>query len=220
MGRSALRGSPGDLEEDSTADCAASANRLLFPLITKELPIKSLVFLLVVAALVGTIVAGCGGDGGDASAGDGSKAYDVEASTTMTTASITKAQFVKRVNQICRQAWVVVLDNWDEYSATQDRKLSQRERFEEAVQLSLLAGIDFHIFDEIRQLGAPRGEEGTVEEMIGPFQAAVELGWKKRWTAHSVAEVTPHFKVYNQRAGQYGFDDCLVDESHIKPIEA
>lgn len=138
----------------------------------------------------------------------------------MTTASITKAEFVKRVNEICREAWVVVLDNWNDYTATQDRKLSEKKRFEEAVQLSLLAGIDFHIFDEIINLGAPRSEERAIEEMIGPFQAAVELGWKKRWRAHSVAEVTPHFQEYNQRARQYGLDDCLVDESHMRAIEA
>jgi hypothetical protein len=185
--------------------------------ITKRLSIKSF-FLVAVAAVATALVLGCGGDDGDAS--DGDQTYDPEASTTVSTASITKAQFVKQVNKLCREAWVVVLDNWEVYTGTQDPKLNERKRFEEAVQLSLLAGVDFHIFDEIRQLGAPAGEERAIEEIIGPFQIAVELGWKNRWRAHSVVEIIPQFEDYNKRARRYGLDDCLVDETHIAPIEA
>jgi hypothetical protein len=163
------------------------------------------------------LASGCGGN--DSNGGASTQAYDPEASTTLTTAAIGKAQFVKRANELCRRAWVEIRENWDEYSSTQDPKLSEKKRFEEAVQLSLLAGLDFHIFDEIRSLGAPRGEEQAVEKIIGPFQIAVELGWKNRWHAHSVAEVTPNFQEYNERARSYGLDACLVDEAHIGPLE-
>jgi hypothetical protein len=177
------------------------------------------VFLFAVVAVVAAAGVGCGGDDGDASAGGG-QGYDPEASTTMTTASLTKAQFVKQLNKICREAWTTVTGNWDEYTSTQDPKLSERKRFEEAVPLSLLAGLDFHIFDNVRGLGAPRGEEAAIEEMIGPFQVAVELGWKNRWRAHSIAEIAPHFEEYNAHARRQGLDDCLVDEAHLAPIES
>lgn len=136
----------------------------------------------------------------------------------MTTADVSKAQFVPRVNKICREAWKIIVDNFHIYSSTQDPTLSKRERTKEAIQLSLLAGLDFHIFDEIRILGAPRGEETTVEEIIGPFQASVEKG-QKNPTADSLEQVPAKFAEYNQRAAQYGFNDCLVDAAHLQEIE-
>lgn len=172
---------------------------------------------MVATIFVAAIVAGCGGDSEDASAG-GEKTFQVYASTTVTTADISKAQFVPRVNKICREAWKIIVDNFHIYSSTQDSELSERERTKEAIQLSLLAGLDFHIFDEIRFLGAPRGEETAIEEMIGSFQASVEKG-QRNPTAESLEEVPGKFADYNQRAGQYGLNDCLVDEAHLGRIE-
>jgi hypothetical protein len=174
--------------------------------------------------VLGAVLAGgCGGNGdSDSGSAEGSQTYEVEASTTMTVASppITKAQFVKRLNKICRKAWVTVRDNFDEYSGTQNPKLSEKARFEEAARLSLLAGLDFHIFDNVRFLGAPKGERREIERIIGPFQASVELGQKERWDAHSVAEVATQFADFNALARQYGLDDCLVNEGHLGALEA
>jgi hypothetical protein len=174
------------------------------------------VALAVAATIALAVVAGCGGDDGS---DGGSQAYQPEASTTMSTESISKAQFVRRVNGLCREAWAEVSGNWHDYTRTQDPKLSERERFEDGIQLSLLAGIDYHIFDEIRQLGAPIGEAEAIEEMIGPFQVAVELGWKKRWTGRSMHDVPPQFAEYNRHARSHGLDDCLVDMAHLRPME-
>ncbi len=164
------------------------------------------------------LLVGCGNEG---SSKESQGAYDVEASTTMAVAKppLSKAQFVYRINKICRQVWPIVYSNWKEYTAGQGRKLSERERFEDAVRVSLLAGIVLYIFDNVRQTGAPAGEEGEIEKIIGPFQAAVELGWKERWRAHSIADILPHFVTYTQRARRYGLDDCLVDQTHLQPIE-
>jgi hypothetical protein len=179
---------------------------------------KSLTSLLVGVLVIATTAsaAGCGG-GDDSSAGE-TRPYDVVASTTVTVATprLTKAKFVRRMNELCRGAWRKVIHNWDLYSGTQDPKLSEAKRFEEAVRLSLLAGIDFHIFDNFVLLGVPPGETKNIERIIGPFQEAVELGQKNRWRAHDTAEVAAQFRVFNQRASQYGLDDCLVTESHMK----
>ncbi|HEU5141560.1 MAG TPA: hypothetical protein VFU04_00215 [Solirubrobacterales bacterium] len=174
-------------------------------------------FFAVVLLVLAVGLGGCGDDdGGDAGE---AQAYQPEASTTMTTASLTNAQFVNRLNKICRRAWTTVVGNWHEYTGTLDQKLSKAKRFEEAVPLSLLAGLDFHIFDNVRRLGAPPGRATAIEEMIGPFQVAVELGWKNRWTARSIEEIPPHFEEYNAHARRHGLDDCVVDEAHLKPIE-
>lgn len=171
---------------------------------------------LALALILSLIIAGtgCGGE-------DPAESYDPEASTTMTVAEppLTETRFIERVNSICREAWTTVLDNWEVYTGTQDQKLSERERFEEAVRVSLLAGIVFHIFDDIRQLGAPTGEEKEIEEIIGPFQIAAELGWKEEWRAHSVADVVEQFETYNERAADYELDACLVTEERLAPLE-
>lgn len=164
---------------------------------------------------IAALLAGCGGDAG----GNG---YQVRASTTMTIADppLTKPQFVARVNAICREAWRTVWDNWEVYTSAQEPQLGEKERFAEAVRLSLLAGIDFHIFDNILDLGAPPGEQRRIEAIVGPFQEAVELGWADRWRAYSVAEVPPQFSQYNRLARRYGLDDCLVDGAHLRRLES
>lgn len=173
------------------------------------------------ATLAGLAVIGIG-CGGDDSGGTQDDGYEVRASTTMTAATpqLTKPQFVKQVNRICREAWVTVRDNWSQYTSWQDEEEeNQRQRFEDGVQASLLAGIDFHIFDNIRILGSPPGEEQAIEAIIGPFQAAVELGQQERWRARSAEEIPPHFATYNRRARGYGLDDCLVDKTRLRGIE-
>jgi hypothetical protein len=137
----------------------------------------------------------------------------------MAATDITQPQFILRVSKICRRAWVTILDNFAKYSSWQDPKVSKRKRFEEAVQLSLMAGIDFHIFDQIRNLGAPKGDEREIEEIIGPMQSAVEREQKKLVPISSVAQVSAPFDGFNQRASEYGIDDCRVNENRLKKIE-
>lgn len=175
--------------------------------------IKLAAVALILAVAAPT--AGCGSE-------DSSDSYTPEASTTMTVAEppLTEERFVRRVNAICREAWVTVFDNWEVHTRNQDPKLSKRERFEEAVRASLISGIVFHIFDNIRDLGAPSGEDEEIEEIIGPFQIAAELGWDERWRAYSTADVAEQFATYNERAEDYGLDDCLVTAARLRPISA
>jgi hypothetical protein len=162
-------------------------------------------------------LAACGGSSDVA----GKTAYDAEADTTMTTSSppLTKARFTQQINKRCRRVWIAILNNWAIYTRTQDAKLGEKARFAQAVQYSLLAGIDFHIFDGIYRLGAPPGDERTIERIIGPMQEAVELGWKGKWVASSAAQVAEHFRLFNERARQYGLDDCVATDSRLRPIE-
>lgn len=180
-------------------------------------------FLLVGTIAFAGFLAGCGGDDdsdADAAPKPTVATYDPEASTTMTAASITKAEFIRRMNEICRQSWKKVRDNWRVYGITQDASLSRKERTAEAIEESFLAGIDFYIFDNFRILGAPQGEERKIEEIIEPFQAAVELGWKKIEAVNTFPEVAELFSDYNGRAHRYGLDDCLVNKAHLAPLES
>lgn len=188
----------------------------------KRFSTKRLAVAVIAGVLCTAVAAGCGDDSddGDKPPRPTVQTYDPEASTEMTAASLTKAEFIRRMSKTCRQAWATVWDNWEVYTSTQDRKMSKRERTEEAIEVSLLAGVDFHIFDNYRILGSPPGDERKLEAMIEPFQAAVELGWNKIEPASTFAEVAELFGEYNKRAIAYGLDDCVVDEAHLQKLEA
>jgi hypothetical protein len=167
---------------------------------------------LLTAAIAVAVSAGCGGD-------SESQTYSVEAATTVTTAPVAKAGYVSRINKMCREAWVVIYDNFAEYSSWQNSKLDETKRFSDSVRSSLIPGIVFHIFDEIHNLGAPPGEKREVEEMIGSMQSASERGEKKLAPVSSIAQVTDLYDEYNQRASRYGFANCLIDEAHLRKLE-
>jgi hypothetical protein len=178
---------------------------------------------LIAAAAIGAILAGCGGsssaDAGGQSTG-GEHTYSVESDTTLNTTSIAKAQFIPRVNKVCRKGWPPIHKNFTEYSGWHKADPGSKEKhFVEAVKLSLLAGIDFHLFDRIHRLGAPLSEKSEVEAVIGALQSGVERGLKGLAPVGSRAQIAALFGEYNQRARQFGFDDCLVDMAHLRGIE-
>jgi len=167
---------------------------------------------IVISALVlPALLTGCGSSG--------PSTYSVEADTTVTVAKIPTASYVPRINRICRKAWGVILANFAKYSRGQDPRAPRRERFAEAVRLSLAAGIVFHIFDEIYDLGAPFGRARDVEGIIGTMQSASERAEKGLAPVSDVAKVTELYDEYNQRAHRYGLDECLVDEARLRPLE-
>jgi len=189
---------------------AQPLDRISFLLIKKELLTKRLSFLVLFAACAAAIFAtGCGGGDGGGVSGGGARTYSVVASTTMTGTAISKARFVERVNGICRHAWPVLVKNLEQ--------VRKRRGLTASIRLSLLAGIDFEIFDKIRTLGAPEGEERAIEEIIGPMQYTVERN-QKHARLHSVAQVVRAFADYNRRARAYGLEECLVDRSHLAGI--
>ena len=173
---------------------------------------KHLAASLSIALAAASIAAGCGG-------GDGESTYSVEADTTVTTASIAKAAYVPRVNAICRKAWREIAENFTEYSRAQEPGTPRQKLFEDSVRESLIAGIEFSLFDEIYRLGAPAGEEGAVEGIIGTMQSASERGQKGLASVASVSAVTDLYDEYNQRARRYGLRECLVDDARLRALK-
>ncbi|HET8863447.1 MAG TPA: hypothetical protein VFM94_09380 [Solirubrobacterales bacterium] len=180
---------------------------------------STLTFLAAAIAVALVALAGCGGDGEGGSSGEEDQGFTVRASTTMTTGKLPKAKFVRQVNKICRESWVTIRENFIDYSGWGDQGTDERKRIEPVIRLSLMAGIDFHIFDNIHFLGAPKGEERDIEEIIGPLQEAVERG-QRLGPLHSFAEVEELFSDYNRQASRYGLEDCLVDRSELNKIKA
>jgi hypothetical protein len=189
-----------------------------------ELSIKGLLSFLILALTATGVAAGCGGSGDAAEGGPGTytvggKTYTVEAGTTVNpTAPLPKPRFVVHFNALCRQSWKTIGENFSVFSAMQETRGGPQQRFAEAVQLSVLPGIDFHIFDEIHLFGAPKGQKRQVEELLGTLQAGVEHAEKLQIV--SAAELLPLFETYNQRAHQYGLDACIVSKAHLGKIAA
>lgn len=168
--------------------------------------------ILVAVLAAGT---GCGSqeqDSSDTGAGSG---FTVQASTTMLTAALSRSQFIARVNRICREGWPVIVENLSQYSATQDPTESRKARLADAVRVSITASIDIRIFDSIRLVGAPKGQERKIEKIIGSMQEAVERAQRVR-PIYSYAELTALFSDYNRRARGYGLHECVVDKAHIE----
>lgn len=171
--------------------------------------VKRLRLLLPLTAVV-AVAAGCGSSG---------SSYTVVADTTITTASFPAQQLIPRINRICREEWPEILENFAKYSRWHEDEGAARKRFAESARLSLMAGIDFHIFDQIHRLGAPKGHEQEIEEAIGSMQSAVERAQKGLEPVSSVAEVDALFAEYNARARELGLDECLVDTARLHTLE-
>jgi hypothetical protein len=172
----------------------------------------------VAASIATAIAAGCGG-GGEGATGSETHPFEVYAATTVTANKLTQAQFLARANQICRHGWHEILGNFAEYSSWQSPKLSKQEVFIKSVRLSFLAGFDFHVFDDLRDLGAPKGQERQVEKVLGTMQEGVERG-QRQVRVTSVPQLQALFADYNQLARRYGLRDCLVDGTRLVKVQA
>jgi len=166
---------------------------------------------LALAALgVIALLPGCGnGDSND---------FRVRASTTVSVAPITKQQFLKRANAICRHAWSEVLGNYASYSRRHSSELDEKTLFAKSLRATFLPGFDFHAFDRIYDMGAPRSQKKSVESVIGALQRAIEFG-QRRIRIDGLAEFATVFQDYNVKAHKYGLDDCLVDATRLLAVQ-
>jgi hypothetical protein len=173
--------------------------------------------MVLPATLVLLTMAGCGGDSGSASADLPGHVYSVEANTTVTTGSLSKAEFFARATATCIHRQTIVLNRFKSYRDEHRRDMSPSELIAKASQMYLLPGIQFQ-FDELRLMGAPEGDKDQVEEMLGAFQFAIEKG--QRSHIGSAEEFGKLFRVHNELAVAYGLGHCAVDRKHFEPVWA
>lgn len=120
---------------------------------------------LVALAALALLVAGCGddGDGATTPAGDSS-------------GSISQAEFVEQGNEICGAGNEELASEIDEFA--EDNGLSgsdqpSQDQLDELASEVVLPSIAKQI-GEIRDLGAPRGQEKEVEAFLGNAEATIE----------------------------------------------
>lgn len=145
----------------------------------------SLVALLgfLVAAL---LVAGCGGDD--------------------ETSSLTKAEFVKQANAICKEGRAEREDLFKTFTEEIKSGKATREDQESLVTVVLKPPYEKTI-ESLKGLGAPEGDEKQVEAII----AAMEKGLEKAEDNPLVSLRTNiQFAEANSLAAKYGLKDCYV----------
>jgi hypothetical protein len=146
------------------------------------------IIALLLAALALVVVAGCGSD--DDEGGE---------------ETLTKVEFIKQGDQICEKT--------EEQSETEAEEFAEENGFnlenaseaelEEAVAEVLVPTLNQQI-DEIGALGAPEGDEETIEEII----VALEDGSAEVEDDPSVVFEGKPLKEASQLAKDYGFEAC------------
>jgi hypothetical protein len=171
--------------------------------------------------LVATVVAlsGCGENSGD----DPPAAAAVEQRELVRAARaieaadppLSRAQFVTRVNKLCRLAWPEIRRRLAVYRSTQDPELSAQRRFEQGVARSLLPEIKSRIFDPMLALGTPTMGRSELEEIMRWLGEAIEIG-QGEFAINSPFLVWDLFDMFNPLARQYGLGNCLVNTAHTR----
>lgn len=142
------------------------------------------VALIALLALAG-LIAGCGG-GGD--------------STTVTTSSLSKAAFVKKANAICEEGRSQALA----YKPASE-KGSEKQVVTATIHEGILPAIQ-EAMEEVRELGAPEGDEAKVEAIIVGNEEMVERAKGKSYKY--LAEMEEDFLPIAEKARSYGIDGC------------
>lgn len=139
--------------------------------------------LLLVSAVALIAVPGCGGGDSDAP---------------------TKAAFVKQAEKICETA----KDKEIKAFAVSMNKSQQRNLTGEAQARFVVNGafqpIDGMV-EELREIGAPDGDEEQVEEILEAFEGVVEEG---RESPTSVFSSSAPYRSANKLAAAYGLKAC------------
>lgn len=151
-------------------------------------------FLPAIAVLVAlaALVAGCGG-------GD---------DTTDETVTLTKAEFIKQGDAICKEGNKEIEEGFEEFAEENDlpkNKEPSNEQGVEIVETVILPNVQQQA-EEIRDLGTPEGEEEQVDELVTALEDAVAEGEDDPEALFS-GDTDP-FADVNQQAVDYGFKVC------------
>jgi hypothetical protein len=152
-----------------------------------------LIVLLCGIGALALLAAGCGGGG------DG----------TTSTASLTKAEFIKKADEICESAEEKIEREFESFA--KEHNLSEKQppsskESAEAAETILLPNIEGQI-EDIRALGAPSGEEQEVEELLTAVEAGVEKG-KQDPVAFIEEEGGDPLNKADKMAREYGLKVC------------
>ncbi|HSS33478.1 MAG TPA: hypothetical protein VLL27_09390 [Solirubrobacterales bacterium] len=121
---------------------------------------KRLTVALLGALVVALLAAGCGG--GDDSSGDSSESTDSGSSS-----SLTKAEFIKQGDEICKQGDAAIEGEANEFAKENNIDTAKpTEAQKEEVYSQVIGPALKQQSEEIADLGPPEGEEEAVEDIV------------------------------------------------------
>ena len=153
---------------------------------------KALLAAFAALFALAALMAGCGG-------GD---------ETTNETVTLTKAEFIKQGDTICKEGNKEIQKGFEEYVEENDLPENKEPSAEQGVELTetvILPNVKQQA-EEIRDLGAPEGDEEQVDELVTSLEDAVAEGEDD---PESLFEgKTDPFAEVNEIATDYGFKVC------------
>ena len=158
---------------------------------------KYLIGALAGLVALAAVVAGCGSS----------------SDSTSSTATLSKAEFVKQGNAICKEGNESINAEFEEFSKENnlsETKAPPKAVQEEAVEEILIPAINGQI-EEVKALGTPEGDEGELEEVVTAEEEVVEEA--EEAPISLLKGETGKQKEANKLAREYGLTVCGEEES-------
>jgi hypothetical protein len=153
---------------------------------------KALLVAIAAVFALAALVAGCGG-------GD---------DTTDETVTLTKTEFIKQGDAICKEGNEEISEGFEEYAEENDLPQNKEPSTEQGIEITetvILPNVQQQA-EEIRELGAPEGDEDQVDELLTSLEDAVAEGEDDPELLFK-GDTDPFAKV-NELATDYGFKVC------------
>jgi hypothetical protein len=162
--------------------------------------------LLLLAALVGLAIAGCGGGGGET---------ESTATTVEEPRKLTKAELIEQGDDICAEtnAAVGALDSEPEEAAVPET-------------IEKTANLYTGMVERLQELGAPEGAESAytsfseAAEELAKVEGEVKLAAEREDTTalgEAATEATPALEKFQTEAEAYGFEQCSEGPGAVTP---
>lgn len=132
---------------------------------------KRVLASLLGALAVALIAAGCGGGGDDSSSSSSSGGGD----STESSSSLTKAEFIKQGDEICKEGDAAIEGEATEFAEENDINTEKpTEAQQEEVIEQVVGPAIKRQSEEIADLGPPEGEEEAVEDIVAAVGRGAE----------------------------------------------
>lgn len=151
--------------------------------------IRGVIASVAVGLAIGLLAVGCGGDGD--------------------TASISKAEFVKKANSVCARTGKRVTSQFAAFVASyggKEPKGAALKAAQKKIVETVLAPNKRSEIEQLRKIGTPTGGEAQVEAIVEGLERGIEEA-----EAHPTQAVTGKVKSFadvERQAGEFGLTGC------------
>lgn len=129
-----------------------------------------------------------------------------DSNSEVTASSISKAQFIKEADAACKKGEEEIQEDFKAFAAENASvKNPTEEQFSELIDAVLVANIEREV-EDIRALGAPKGDEQEVEAILVAREEGIEEA--EAQPKRAVQGNMAGFEKADKLAKEYGFGSC------------